>query len=262
MEVPEELDGMNLDYPEEIPPPPTPVPTAPAPVWKAVDTQSYSEVSSLKMWFFEPLVKQVPSDGSFPTRDKMIQTAVECIVMRMASLFAGPRKKMLKQDLWALVDGMIQGVFTGLEEQLQHSPSKPPASFLSESLLQFDKHLQVYREYQALTQLAECSKAENLHLQKQMALCDVQLKDKDEELIQLKSFVRHFMGNIQLTEVQQLRGAMEAQESEIEELKKKLAATEELKSQDEELAQLRQLFKSVQGQFTAASPTKPSSSSS
>ncbi|KIK51724.1 hypothetical protein GYMLUDRAFT_251857 [Collybiopsis luxurians FD-317 M1] len=143
MEVLEELDGMNLDYSEEVPPPPTPVSTAPAPIWKAVNTQFYSKVSSLKTWFFEPLVKQVPSDGSSPTQDKMIQTAVECVVTRMASLFAGPRKKMLEQDLWALVDGLIQGAFTGLEEQLQHSPSKPPASFSSKSLFQFIKLLSV-----------------------------------------------------------------------------------------------------------------------
>ncbi|KIK53515.1 hypothetical protein GYMLUDRAFT_250328 [Collybiopsis luxurians FD-317 M1] len=222
MEVLEELDGMNLDYPEEVPPPPTPVPTAPAPIWKAVNTQSYSEVSSLKTWFFEPLVKQVPSDGSSLTWDKMIQTAIKCVVTRIALLFAGPRKKMLKQDLWALVDGMIQGAFTGLKEQLQHSPYKPPASFSKQS------------------------KAENLHLQEQVGSHDVQLKHKDEELIRLKSFVQHFMGNFQSTEVQQLRGAMEAQESEVEELKKKLAASEEahqvaaeeLKLQDEELAQL------------------------
>ena len=70
MEAPEELNAMDLDYPEEVPPPPTPIPTAPAHIWKAVDTQSYSEVSSLKTWFFEPLVKQVPSDGSSLTWDK------------------------------------------------------------------------------------------------------------------------------------------------------------------------------------------------
>jgi hypothetical protein len=63
---------------------------------------------------------------------------------------------------------------------------------------------------------------------------------------------------------------MEARDGEIEELKKKLAASEEArrvaaeesKSRDEELAQLRQLFESVRGQFAAASPSKPSSSAS
>ncbi|KIK60031.1 hypothetical protein GYMLUDRAFT_244813 [Collybiopsis luxurians FD-317 M1] len=136
MGVLEELDGMNLEYLEEAPPPSTPV-------WKAVDTQSYSVVSGLTTWFFEPLVKRVPSNGSSLTRDKMVKTAVECVVMRMASLFAGPGKKMLKQDLWSLVDGLIQGAFNGLEEQLQHSPSKPPASFSSKSLLQFVESLTV-----------------------------------------------------------------------------------------------------------------------
>ncbi|KIK60637.1 hypothetical protein GYMLUDRAFT_244208 [Collybiopsis luxurians FD-317 M1] len=143
MEALEELDAMNLDYPEEVPPPPTPISTVPAPIWKAVDTQSYSKVSSLKMWFFKPLVKQVPSDGSSLTCDEMIQTAIKHVVMRIALLFAGSGKKMLEQDLWAMVDGLIQGAFTGLEEQLQHSPSKPPASFLSKSLLQFIKSLSV-----------------------------------------------------------------------------------------------------------------------
>ncbi|KIK55758.1 hypothetical protein GYMLUDRAFT_248361 [Collybiopsis luxurians FD-317 M1] len=135
MGAPEELDAMTLDYPEDVPPPPVPVLTPSAPIWKASNNRSYCEVSGLKMWFFEPLVKQVPSNGSSLTWDKMIQTAIECVVTRMASLFAGPGKKMLEQDLWALVDGMIQGAFTDLEEQLQHSPSEPPAPFSSESLL-------------------------------------------------------------------------------------------------------------------------------
>ena len=63
---------------------------------------------------------------------------------------------------------------------------------------------------------------------------------------------------------------MEAQDGKIEELKKKLAASEEArrvaaeesKSRDDELGQLRQLFELVRGQFAAASPTKPSSSGS
>ncbi|KIK65266.1 hypothetical protein GYMLUDRAFT_240556 [Collybiopsis luxurians FD-317 M1] len=169
MGAPEELDTMTLDYPEDVPPLPVPVLTPPAPVWKAIDNWSYHEVSSLKTWFFEPLIKRDPSDNSSSTRDK--------------------------------------------------------------------KH----------------SKVENLCLQEQVASCDAQLKDQDEELNQLKSFVQHFTGDIQSMEVQQLRGAVEAWDGEIEELKKKLAA---------KLAQLRQLFKLVQGQFAAASPTKPSSSSS
>ncbi|KIK52508.1 hypothetical protein GYMLUDRAFT_251212 [Collybiopsis luxurians FD-317 M1] len=270
MEVPEELDAMNLDYLEEVPPPPTPV-------------------SSLTTWFFEPLVKQFPSDGSSPTQDKMVKAAVEHVITQMASLFAGPGKKMLEQDLWSLVDGLIQGAFAGLKEHLQHSPSKPPASFLSGSLLQFvdslsivnmtstniinsqqDKLLQAYWEYQALTQLAEHSKVESLHLQVQVASHDMELKDKDEELTHLKSFVRYFKGDTQSLEVQQLRGAVEARDGEIEELKKKLAASEEArrvaaeesKSQDEELVQLRQLFELVRGQFAAALPAKPSSGSS
>ncbi|KIK53641.1 hypothetical protein GYMLUDRAFT_250226 [Collybiopsis luxurians FD-317 M1] len=117
MGTPEELDAMTLDYPEDVPPPPVPVPT--------------------------PSTPQVPSDGSSPTWDEMIQTAIECVVTRMASLFAGPGKKMLEEDLWALVDGMIQGAFADLEEQLQHSPSEPPAPFSSESLLRFVKSLMV-----------------------------------------------------------------------------------------------------------------------
>ncbi|KIK50666.1 hypothetical protein GYMLUDRAFT_252767 [Collybiopsis luxurians FD-317 M1] len=241
----EELDAMTLDYPEDVPSPPVPVPTPSAPVWKAINNWSYCKVSSLKMWFFEPLVKQVPSDGSSPTQDKMIQTAIKHVVTRMALLFAGPRKKMLKQDLWALVDGMIQGVFTDLEEQLQHSPSKPPVSFLSESLLQFvelltvvnmtsanivdsqqDK-LRAYREYQALLQKSDHLETENLHLKEQVSSWESQLEEKDEELTHLKSFIRHFKGDILSMEVQQLRGAMEARDGEIEELKKKLAASEE-----------------------------------
>ncbi|KIK55095.1 hypothetical protein GYMLUDRAFT_248895 [Collybiopsis luxurians FD-317 M1] len=92
---------------------------------------------------------------------------------------------------------------------------------------QQDELLWVYWEYQTLTQSAEHSKAENLQLQEQVVSCDAQLKDKDEELNRLKSFVRHFAGDVQSTEVQQLRGALEAQDGEIEELKEKLDASEE-----------------------------------
>ncbi|KIK60663.1 hypothetical protein GYMLUDRAFT_244237 [Collybiopsis luxurians FD-317 M1] len=226
MGTPEELDAMTLDYPEDVPPPPVPVLTPSAPIWKASDNRSYCEVSSLKMWFFEPLIKQVPSDGSSPTWDEMIQTAVECVVMRMALLFAGPGKKMLKQDLWALVDGMIQGAFADLEEQLQHSPSEPPVPFSSESLLRFVESLTVVNMTSANIK-SDCLETENLHLKEQVSSWESQLEEKDEELACLKSFVRHFKGDVQSSEVQQLRGALEAWDGEIEELKKKLAASEE-----------------------------------
>ncbi|KIK63387.1 hypothetical protein GYMLUDRAFT_241875 [Collybiopsis luxurians FD-317 M1] len=221
MGAPEELDAMTLDYPKEVPPPPVPVPTTPAPVWKAIDNRSYCEVSGLKTWFFKPLVKRDPSDNSSTTQDE-------------------------KQDLWALADGMVQGVFNELEEQLNHPSSEPPALFSNSGLTQFveslsminlssanivdaqqDELLRAYQEYQALLQKSDCLEAKNLCLQEQVILHDSQLKDKDEELTRLKSFVRHFTGDVQSTEVQQLRGAMEAWDGEIEELKKKLAASEE-----------------------------------
>ncbi|KIK52519.1 hypothetical protein GYMLUDRAFT_251125 [Collybiopsis luxurians FD-317 M1] len=269
MGAPEELDAMTLDYPEEVPPPPVPVLTTPAPVWKAIDNWSYRKVSGLKTWFFEPLVKRDPSDNSSTTRDKMIRTAIERIVMQIAELLSGPGKKILEQDLWALADGMVQGIFNELEEQLNHPSSKPPAPFLNSGLTQFVESLSMINLSSANIK-SDHLEAENLHLQEQVISCDSQLKDKDEELTQLKSFVQHFTSDIQSMEVQQLRGAMEARDGEIEELKKKLAASEEAcrvaaeesKSRDEELAQLRQLFKSVRGQFAAASPSKPSSSSS
>ncbi|KIK53497.1 hypothetical protein GYMLUDRAFT_250317 [Collybiopsis luxurians FD-317 M1] len=143
MEAPEELDTMTLDYPEEVLPPFAPVLTAPSPVWRATDNWAYSKVSSLKTWFFEPLLKQVPSNGSSPTWDKMIQTAIEHVILRIALLVSGPSKIMLEQDLWALADGLIQGAFSSLEEQLCHPSSQPPASFSSKSLLQFIKSLSV-----------------------------------------------------------------------------------------------------------------------
>ncbi|KIK60160.1 hypothetical protein GYMLUDRAFT_244594 [Collybiopsis luxurians FD-317 M1] len=164
MEAPEELDIMALDYLEEVPPSSDPVPTAPPPIWKAIDNWSYSKVSRLKTWFFKPLLKQIPSNSSSPTWDK------KCVVLRIVLLISGPSKMMLEQDLWALMDGLIQGVFTSLEEQLCCPPSQPPASLSNESLLQFveslsvinmtsaniidsqpDKLLQVYWEFQALT---------------------------------------------------------------------------------------------------------------
>ncbi|KIK58424.1 hypothetical protein GYMLUDRAFT_246127 [Collybiopsis luxurians FD-317 M1] len=206
MGAPKELDTMTLDYPEDVPPPPVPVPTPPAPIWKAIDNRSYHEVSSMKTWFFKPFVKRDPSDDSFSTWDEMIQTAIECIVLRISSLVSSSRKMMLEQDLWALADGLLQGAFDDLEEQLE-----------------------------------------------QVASHDAQLKEKDEELTHLKSFVRHFKGDIPSSETQQLRETLEGQESEIESLKAKLAvseesqrvAAEESQLWDTELAQLRQLFESV-----------------
>ncbi|KIK51698.1 hypothetical protein GYMLUDRAFT_251837 [Collybiopsis luxurians FD-317 M1] len=148
MEVPNAMDSMDLDYPEDVSLTPIPIPTVPAPVlmkpavvWQANDRQSYHEVSSLKIWFFEPLIKPVPSDGSNPSRDEMIQTAIECVVMRIAELLSGPGKKMLEQDLWALADGMVQGVFNELKEQLNHPSSEPPAPFSNSRLTQFVESL-------------------------------------------------------------------------------------------------------------------------
>ncbi|KIK52772.1 hypothetical protein GYMLUDRAFT_250907 [Collybiopsis luxurians FD-317 M1] len=195
----------------------------------------------------------------------------------------------MEQDLWALADGLVQGIFNDLEEQMKHPSSEPPAPFSNSGLTQFieslsminlssaniidaqqDELLRAYQEYQALLRKLDHLETENLHLQEQVSLRDSQLEKKDEELTRLKSFVRHFKGDVPSSETQQLREALEGQKSEIESLKKKLAASEEArrvaaeesKLRDEELTQLRQLFESVQGQFAAASPSKPSSSSS
>ncbi|KIK53633.1 hypothetical protein GYMLUDRAFT_250220 [Collybiopsis luxurians FD-317 M1] len=249
----EELDAMTLDYPEEVPPPPVPVPTPPSPVWKAVDNRSYHEVSGLKTWFFGPLVKRDPSDDSSTTRDEMIRTAIERVVTQIAELLEPPTP-FLNSGLTQFIESLSM------------------INLSSANIIdaQQDELLRAYREYHALSRKSDRLEAKNLHLQEQVISRDSQLKDKDEELTRLKSFVRHFTGDVQSTEVQQLRGAMEARDGEIEELKEKLAASEEAhqvaaeesKLRDEELAQLRQLFESVQGQFVAASPSKPSSSSS
>ncbi|KIK50200.1 hypothetical protein GYMLUDRAFT_253187 [Collybiopsis luxurians FD-317 M1] len=288
MEAPDAMDSMELDYPEEVPSTSAPVPAAPAPaptkpavIWKVDDRRSYREVSGLKTWFFEPLIKPVPSD--------VIRTAIECVVTRVAELLSGCGKVVMEQDLWALADGLVQGVFNDLEEQMKHPSSDPPAPFSNSGITQFveslsminlssanivdaqqDELFRAYREYQALSRKSDRLETKNLHLKEQVSSRDGQLEEKDEELTRLKSFVRHFKGDIPSTEVQQLREAMEARDGEIEELKKKLAASEEArrvaaeesKSRDEELAQFQQLFESVQGQFAAASPSKPSSSAS
>ncbi|KIK66846.1 hypothetical protein GYMLUDRAFT_239071 [Collybiopsis luxurians FD-317 M1] len=296
MEAPDAMESMELDYLEEVPSTsalvpavPAPAPMKPAVIWKVNDRRSYCEVSGLKTWFFEPLVKPVPSDGTILSRDDMICTAIKCIVTQVAKLLSSCSKVMMEQDLWALADGLVQGVFNDLEEQMKHPSSDPPAPFSNSGLTQFieslsminlssanivdaqqDELLRAYREYQALSQKSDCLETENLHLKEQVSLRDSQLEEKDEELTHLKSFMRHFKGDVLSTEVRQLREALEGQESEIESLKAKLAASEEarrvaaeeLKSQDEELAQLQQLFESVRGQFAAASPAKHSSGSS
>ncbi|KIK50183.1 hypothetical protein GYMLUDRAFT_253199 [Collybiopsis luxurians FD-317 M1] len=148
MEVPDAMDSMDLDYPEDvslasipIPAAPAPVPTKPAVIWQVNNRWSYSEVSGLKIWFFEPLIKPVPSDSSILSRDEMIQTAIKCVVTQIAELLSGPGKKMLEQDLWALADGIIQGIFNELEEQLKHPFSEPPTPFSNSRLTQFVKSL-------------------------------------------------------------------------------------------------------------------------
>ena len=68
----------------------------------------------------------------------------------------------------------------------------------------------------------------------------------------------------------QMKETLDRQMKEIESLQEKLAASEEArrveaeesKSRDKELARLRQLFATVQGQFASVSPSKPSASSS
>ncbi|KIK50673.1 hypothetical protein GYMLUDRAFT_252775 [Collybiopsis luxurians FD-317 M1] len=274
MEAPDAMESMELDYPEEVPSTSALVPAVPAPaltkpavIWKVNDRRSYREVSSLKTWFFEPLVKPVPSNSTIPSRDDMIRAAIERIII------CG--KVMMEQDLWALVDGLVQGVFNDLEEQMKHPSSDPPAPFLNSGLTQFIESLSMINLssaniYQALSWKADHLETENLHLKEQVSSRDSQLEEKDKELTHLKSFVRYFKGDVPSTEVQQLREALEGQESEIESLKAKLAvseearrvAAEESKLRDEELTQLRQLFKSVRGQFAAASPAKHSSGSS
>ncbi|KIK51911.1 hypothetical protein GYMLUDRAFT_251669 [Collybiopsis luxurians FD-317 M1] len=209
MEVPDAMDSMDLDYLEDVSLAPVPIPAAPAPV----------PTKSAVIW-------QVNNRQSY-----MIRTVIECVVTQIAELLSGPGKKMLEQDLWALVDGMIQGVFNELKEQL-FIESLSMINLSSANIMdaQQDELLRVYWEYQALSQKSDHLETENLHLQEQVVSCD-----------------------IQSTEVQQLRGAVEVRDGEIEELRKKLAASEEAcriaveesKLRDEELAQLWQLFELV-----------------
>ncbi|KIK51816.1 hypothetical protein GYMLUDRAFT_251739 [Collybiopsis luxurians FD-317 M1] len=253
MEAPNAMESMELDYLEEVPSTsafvpaaPAPTPTKPAVIWKVNNRQSYCEVSGLKTWFFEPLVKPVPSNGTIPSQDDMIRTAIECIITRVAELLSSCSKVMIEQDLWALADGLVQGIFNDLEEQLKHPSSEPPTPFLNSGLIQFieslsminlssaniidaqqDELLQAYQEYQALSQKSDHLETENFHLQEQVSSRDGQLEEKDEELTRLKSFVRHFKGDVPLSDIQQLREVLEGQESEIESLKAKLAASEE-----------------------------------
>ncbi|KIK52570.1 hypothetical protein GYMLUDRAFT_251065, partial [Collybiopsis luxurians FD-317 M1] len=79
----------------------------------------------------------------------------------------------------------------------------------------------------ALSRKSDHLETENLHLQEQVSSRDGQLEEKDKELTHLKSFVRHFKGDVPSSGIQQLREALEGQKSEIESLKKKLAASEE-----------------------------------
>ena len=64
---------------------------------------------------------------------------------------------------------------------------------------QQDELLRAYREYQALLQKSDRLETENLHLKEQVSSRDGQLEEKDEELTRLKSFVRHFKGDVPST---------------------------------------------------------------
>ncbi|KIK56712.1 hypothetical protein GYMLUDRAFT_247503 [Collybiopsis luxurians FD-317 M1] len=235
MEAPDAMESMDLDHPEDVPPASAPIPAVPAPIP------------------MKPAVVCTPSS-------------------LVAELLSSSSKTMMEQDLWTLADGLVQGIFNELKEQLKHPSSEPPALFLNCSLTQFiesllminlssasiidaqqDELFQAYWEYQSLSQKTDHLETKNLHLKEQVSSQDSQLKEKDKKLTCLKSFMRHFRGDAQSLETQLLRGTLEGQESEIE---------EDLQSQDTELAQLQQLFELVQGQFAAASPSKPSSSSS
>jgi dynactin complex subunit len=57
---------------------------------------------------------------------------------------------------------------------------------------QQDELLRAYKEYQALSRIKDQLRAENLNLKEQVTSRDNQLKDKDEELTRLKSFIRHY----------------------------------------------------------------------
>ncbi|KIK52569.1 hypothetical protein GYMLUDRAFT_251064 [Collybiopsis luxurians FD-317 M1] len=148
MEAPDTMESMELDYPEEVPSTSALVPAAPAPaltkpavVWKVNNRQSYHEVSGLKTWFFEPLVKLVPSDSTIPSQDDMIRAAIKRIVTRVAELLSGCGKVMMEQDLWALADGLVQGIFNDLEEQMKHPSSEAPAPFSNSRSTQFIESL-------------------------------------------------------------------------------------------------------------------------
>ena len=64
---------------------------------------------------------------------------------------------------------------------------------------QQDELLQAYREYQALSQKLDGLETKNLHLKEQVSSRESQLEEKDEELTHLKSFMRHFKGDILLS---------------------------------------------------------------
>ncbi|KIK60565.1 hypothetical protein GYMLUDRAFT_244138 [Collybiopsis luxurians FD-317 M1] len=228
MEAPDAMESMELDYPEEVPSTSALVPAVPAPAP------------------MKPAVIWKVNNSTIPSQDDMIRAAIECIVTQVAELLFSCGKVMMEQDLWALADGVVQGIFNDLEEQMKHPSSEPPTPFSNSGLTQFieslsminlssanivdaqqDELLRAYQEYQALSQKSDCLETENLHLQEQVSSQDSQLEEKDEELTHLKSFVRHFKGDILSSEIQQLREALEGQESEIESLKVKLAASEE-----------------------------------
>ncbi|KIK71618.1 hypothetical protein GYMLUDRAFT_235926 [Collybiopsis luxurians FD-317 M1] len=132
----------------------------------------------------------------------------------------------MEQDLWALADGLVQGVFNDLEEQMKHPSSKPPTPFSNSGLTQFIESLSMINLSSANIK-SDCLETKNLHLQEQVSSWDGQLEEKDEELTHLKSFVRHFKGDVLSSEIQQLREVLEGQKSEIKSLKVKLAASEE-----------------------------------
>ncbi|KIK60580.1 hypothetical protein GYMLUDRAFT_244154 [Collybiopsis luxurians FD-317 M1] len=286
-----DADVMELAYPPPSPPnqlstsvfqpasPSMPINSDPCVFW---------DLSGLKVWFFNEIV-DVSSEVVDPShceagpshRKAALQKVFERMESHMASLLAGPGKILTEMDLWHIVDIVVAQAFTTIDEQLRKYPNLLPShddyatiSSLSHTLTallsdsaciindQQGKLIKVYRDIAGLKDLVK-------ELQERLAVEGGQVQSAEEELGRLWKFVMEYTALSAQSELSNLHCQFEEQElslglsqTRVVELERRLEESErENRERNKELTRLRHFVTSIQGQFAAVSPNKPTSSS-
>ncbi|KIK53546.1 hypothetical protein GYMLUDRAFT_250359 [Collybiopsis luxurians FD-317 M1] len=279
-----DADVMELAYP-----PPSPLNQLSTSVFQPAspsmpidsDPRVFWDLSGLKVWFFNKIVdvslKVLPLIGS----PLALQKVFERMESHMASLLAGPGKILTEMDLWHIVNIVVAQAFTTIDEQLHKYPNLLPShddhatiSSLSHTLMALlsnlthiidDQQGKLIKAYWDIAGLKDLVK----ELQERLAAEGGRVQSAEEELGQLRKFVMEYMALSAQSELSNLHHQFEEQELSlglsqtcVVELERRLEESErENRERDEELTHLCHFVTSIQGQFTAVSPNKPTSSS-